>query len=142
MNTGNFWVIRTAQWPIPVPPSETKIGLMTLNVSFHLVNTETPAGTRKDRGAPYQVQLRLGSGLRAWRGSFSPSVILCLQGRKMLSQVPEVQEKVSQTSHACFSSPVIQIKEALTYTTDLKGSSSCSSISETSFINPRGLSLK
>lgn len=60
----------------------------------------------------------------------------------MLSQVLKVQEKVSQPPGAWFSSPVIQIKEAFAYTTDLKDSSSCSSISETSFINPQGLSLK
>lgn len=139
MNTCNFQVIRIAPQPIPAPPSQTKIGLLTSNVSFCLVNSATPsAGMRRDRESPHQVQFQLGSlaGATLSFSSFLPqglqNVIISSQGAG----------KVSQPSQACFSSPVIQIKETLAYTTDLSGPSSCFSISETSLINPKGLSLK
>lgn len=73
MNTCNFQVIRIAQRPIPAPPSQTKIGLLTSNVSFCLVNIATPsAGMRRDRGSPHQVQFQLGSGSASLEG-FTPS---------------------------------------------------------------------
>lgn len=61
MNTCNFWVIRIAQQPILAPPSQRKIGLMTLNVSFYLVNIETPQlGWREIGDLPTKCNFNLG----------------------------------------------------------------------------------
>ena len=83
MNSCNFWVITIAQWPVPTPPSQRKKkganGFVCVFLSGGDWNTlswdwERQGDTHRP---PLPVQLQLGSGLGAWRGLLSPSVVLC-----------------------------------------------------------------
>lgn len=143
MSTCNFWVIRIALQPIPAPPSQRKIGLMTLNVSFYLVKTDTAsAGTGRDRGIPPPSATSPWEWSGVCRDLLSLSVVLCLGHCEMFSQILKVQEEVSPPPQTWLSLLTIQMKETLHSIRVLRGSSSCFSISETSFPNPKGLSLK
>lgn len=143
MSTCNFWVIRIALRPIPAPPSQRKIGLMTLNVSFYLVKTDTAsAGTESDRGIPPPSATSPWEWSGVCRDLLSLSVVLCLRDCKMFSQILKEQEDVSRPGQSWLASPIIQMKETLPPIRLLRGSSSCFSISETSFPNPKGRSLK
>lgn len=120
MNTCNFWVIRIAQQPIPASPISEKNWAYDLHVSFYLVNIEIHTlswdGERPGILPPSATPTWEWSG--SLEGLLSSSVVSCRRDCKMLSQVLKVQGKVTRPSQACFSSPVIQIRETLAYTTE------------------------
>lgn len=87
MNSCNFWVITIAQWPVPTPPSQRRKkkgggganGFVCVFLSGGDWNTLSWDWERQGdtHHTPLPVQLQLGSGLEAWRGLLSPSVVLC-----------------------------------------------------------------
>lgn len=98
MSTCNFWVIRIALRPILAPPSQRKIGLMTLKVSFYLVKTNQP-------------QLEQGEiGESPLQGNFTLGVVWSVQGSSLpfSSSVPQgLQDVITDSEGVGGSQPCL-----------------------------------